>query len=176
MSAVISRRSPALFIVMGVSGCGKSTVSESLAEHFGITSLDADDFHSAENKAHMASGQPLTDAMRVPWVHGLRDHLALMAAQGESCTLAFSGLRKAHRDVLRNTGHRVFYLLLDGSRELIAKRMQARAGHFMPASLLDSQFAALERPMADEQMMYIDIDQPVDGVMNTIYTLVDDLI
>ena len=88
---------PVLVISMGVSGCGKSTLAKHLAKKFGLAFLEADDFHSDENKAHMASGKPLTDAMREPWIASMCDNLRDHRERGESCVLAYSGLRRAHR-------------------------------------------------------------------------------
>lgn len=129
---------PALIIVMGVSGSGKSSVAEELAKHYQMRYLDADDFHSDEAKAQMAAGIPLTDELRAPWVHNISAYLTDCAAKNISCTLAFSGLRKNHREILRQLPFHVIFLHLTGSKELIAQRMSARSDHFMPASLLDS--------------------------------------
>lgn len=153
-----------MVIVMGVSGCGKTTVAQSLASQLGIQSLDADDFHSETNKAHMASGLPLTDDMRLPWVKTLRAHLEALSRTHKSCTLAFSGLRKEHRDLLRISEANVRFLHLHGSKELILARMKTREDHFMPTSLLDSQFAALEAPN-EHDIIPLDIDQPLNQLV-----------
>src|SRR5690625_8031152 len=153
---------PSLVIVMGVSGAGKSTVSQALAERCGYVFLDADDFHSAEVRAHMACGKPLTDAMRVPWVEARGQHLRTLAADGTDVVLAFSGLRKAHREPLHHCGYKVRFLFLDGDRETITARLQARTGHFMPSSLLYSQFASLERPCAEPDVQVLDITPPLE--------------
>jgi len=155
---------PLVLIIMGVSGSGKSTLAEQLGHSLGIQSLDADDFHSEENKAHMASGQPLTDAMRGPWVDAIRRHLEQKATQKQSNILAFSGLRRAHRNRLRIANASVFFIFLKGSKGTIQSRMQARSGHFMPASLLDSQFATLEPPLNEPDVIAIDIDGSAQAV------------
>lgn len=157
---------PSLVIVMGVSGAGKSTVSQALAERCGYVYLDADDFHSAEARAHMAAGKPLTDAMRVPWVEAICQHLRKLAADGTDVVLAFSGLRKAHREPLRQCGYQTRFLFLDGDRETITARLQARTGHFMPSSLLDSQFASLERPCAEPDVRALDITAPLEQLLD----------
>lgn len=158
---------PSLVIVMGVSGAGKSTVSQALAERCGYVYLDADDFHSAEARAHMAAGKPLTDAMRVPWVEAICQHLRKLAADGTDVVLAFSGLRKAHREPLRQCGYQTRFLFLDGDRETITARLQARTGHFMPSSLLDSQFASLERPSsAEPDVQVLDITPPLEQLLD----------
>lgn len=148
-------------VVMGVSGSGKSLLARALAEHYGARYLDADDFHSAQARARMASGQPLTDEMRVPWVAALAAALRDHADRGERVVLAFSGLRAAHRMQLRtSSGLRLLFLFLQGEPGLIAKRLGARAGHFMPPSLLDSQFEALQTPETEADVLPVDIAPP----------------
>lgn len=161
-------KKPCLFVVMGVSGCGKSTVAKALAEQFNCLFLDADDFHSEENKAHMAIGKPLTDAMRLPWVQSMRDYVQNQCELGNSCTLAYSGLRTEHRKILRDTNMRTVFIFLKGSKELIAKRMAARQNHFMPTSLLDSQFASLEDPSHEKDVLTIDIDKTLTEMLEEI--------
>ncbi|KAF1716121.1 gluconokinase [Pseudoxanthomonas wuyuanensis] len=148
-------------VVMGVSGSGKSLLARALAEHYGARYLDADDFHSAQARARMASGQPLTDAMRAPWVDALAAALRDHANRGETAVLAFSGLRAAHREQLRaGSGLRLLFLFLQGEPGLIAQRLSARTGHFMPPALLDSQFEALQAPEAEPDVLAIDISPP----------------
>lgn len=145
-------------VVMGVSGSGKTTLAQALGTAWPATFLDADDFHDAEAKAWMASGKPLTDRMREPWVERIADELQRRVATGERVALAFSGLRRQHRDMLRRTRLPMRFLHLHGARELVAARMQARVGHYMPLSLLDSQFEALEQPRGEADVLAIDID------------------
>lgn len=148
-------------VVMGVSGSGKSLLARALAEHYGARYLDADDFHSAQARARMGSGQPLTDEMRVPWVAALAAALRDHAGRGERVVLAFSGLRAAHRMQLRTgSGLRLLFLFLRGAPELIAQRLGTRAGHFMPPSLLESQFETLETPEAEPDVLPVDIAPP----------------
>jgi len=148
-------------VVMGVSGSGKSLLARALAEHYRARYLDADDFHSAQARARMASGQPLTDEMRVPWVAALAIALREHCERGEPVVLAFSGLRAAHRMQLRTgSGLRLLFLFLQGEPGLIAQRLSARAGHFMPPSLLDSQFEALQTPEAEPDVLPVDIAPP----------------
>lgn len=139
-----------IVVVMGVSGCGKTTLARALVDAWQATFLDADDFHSEEARAHMADGQPLTDEMRAPWVDRIAAELQHRVAQGESVVLAFSGLRREHRDRLRARGFPLRFVFLQGDKELISSRMVARSGHYMPVSLLESQFRALEVPDATE--------------------------
>lgn len=145
-------------VVMGVSGSGKTTLARALAEAWPASFLDADDFHSDEAKARMAGGQPLTDAMRGPWVARIAAELQRRVDAGERVALAFSGLRRRHRDQLRATGLPLRFVFLHGERALIAARMQARAGHYMPVSLLDSQFDTLEDPLGEADVRPIAID------------------
>ena len=142
-------------VVMGVSGSGKTTLALALAQAWDATFLDADDFHSAQARAHMASGQPLTDAMRVPWVQRIAAALQQRVAAGERVTLAFSGLRRGHRDMLRAAGLPLHFVFLQGDAALIGERMRQRSGHYMPVSLLDSQFATLEPPAGEADVSTI---------------------
>ena len=149
-------------VVMGVSGSGKTTLARALAAAWLATFLDADDFHSAEAKALMVSGQPLTDAMRQPWVERIASDLVRRVEAGERITLAFSGLRSRHRDALRATGLPMRFIFLEGAPRLIADRMHARSGHYMPVSLLESQFAALEDPRGEPDVVAVPVDSAPD--------------
>lgn len=150
-------------VVMGVSGSGKTTLARALADAWGATFLDADDFHSDEAKASMARGEPLTDESREPWVARIAADLQRRVAGGARVTLAFSGLRRRHRDVLRAAGLPLRFLFLRGEAALIGQRMRERDGHYMPVSLLDSQFAALEEPTAEEDAVVLPVDLPPDA-------------
>ncbi len=152
---------PVLAVVMGVSGSGKSSLAGALAEQLGFTYLDGDDYHSEEARQRMANGQPLTDDMREPWMASILQHLEQLHAQGTSCTLAISGLRRAHREQLRRSPYQVVFLFLDGDRELILQRMRQRRDHFMPPDLLDSQFASLERPVDEADIITLDPTLPL---------------
>jgi gluconokinase len=148
-------------IIMGVSGCGKSSVGEGLALRLGIPFRDGDDLHPPANVAKMRAGVPLTDDDRWPWL----DRVAKVLAMDAPVVVGCSALRCAYRDRLRaQAGGPVRFIHLTGSREVIATRMAARSGHYMPPSLLDSQFAALESPGRDEALS-IDIDQPLDAII-----------
>ena len=159
-----------LIVVMGVSGSGKSTVAQALAEQLDYCYLDADDFHSTEAKACMAAGKPLTDEQRAPWVHNICAYLTQCAQKEQSCTLAFSGLRRSHREQLRQLPFRVVFLYLDGSQALIAERMSRRSDHFMPPSLLNSQFASMETSDNEPDVIPIDISQPPQMVLEQCLT------
>ncbi len=131
---------------MGVSGCGKTTLGQALAERLSATFLDADDFHSAANVEKMRAGAPLDDDDRQPWLATLNRELRERAHRGERVVLACSALKRRYRKVIGAQVARLDWIFLDGSFELIAERMRARPNHYMPESLLRSQFAALEAP------------------------------
>lgn len=150
-------------VIMGVSGCGKSSVGEGLGLRLGIPYRDGDDLHPAANVEKMRVGTPLTDDDRWPWL----DRVAEVLAKDAPVIVGCSALRRAYRDRLRaGAGGPVHFIHLTGSRDLIASRMAARTGHYMPPSLLDSQFAALEAP-GPEEALAIDIDQPLAAIITT---------
>lgn len=151
-------RPPLTVVLMGVAGCGKSSVGAALSTLTGLPYIDGDDLHPPANVAKMAAGQPLTDADRWPWL----DACTATLARG-NIILGCSALKRAYRDRLRGAGA-VTFVHLFGPRDLIAARMAARQGHYMPLSLLDSQFAALEPPSADETALTIPIDQPTAAI------------
>lgn len=152
-------------VVMGVSGSGKSTVALGLAGHYGFGLLDADDFHSDAARAQMARGIPLADAQRVPWVRRLGEQLRLRAEAGHCSVLAFSGLRREHRDLLRGCGVPMRFVFLYAAPAVIAARLAARGGHFMPASLLESQFEALQPPTDEPGVIAIDVAATPQAVL-----------
>jgi gluconokinase len=163
---------PVLVISMGVSGCGKSTLARYLAKKFGFAFLEADDFHSAENKAHMASGKPLTDTMREPWITSMCTSLRERCERGESCVLAYSGLRRAHRARFRELGYPVLFVHLAGPQEVIRRRMEGRVNHFMPADLLTSQYAALEPALNEPDIIAVDVAQNIGQIQRQAEELV----
>ncbi|SDD30400.1 gluconokinase [Paracoccus isoporae] len=142
------------FVIMGVSGCGKSTIGAAVAARLGLAFIDGDALHPDENIAKMARGIPLDDADRAPWL----DRVG--AALGPGALIACSALRRAYRDRIRaNCDGPVTFLFLRGRRETLIRRMSDRDGHFMPAALLDSQIATLEPPTADERVVAADIEE-----------------
>jgi carbohydrate kinase (thermoresistant glucokinase family) len=147
-------------VVMGVAGCGKSTVGTALARALGARFLDGDDFHPRANVEKMAAGTPLTDADRWPWLDRLAAEIAAARDRGRATVTACSALRRVYRDRLAARGP-VRFVHLSGDFELIAGRMAARAGHFMPRALLESQFATLEPLAPDEPGLTLDVDAPV---------------
>lgn len=168
--------SPALVVCMGVSGCGKTTVARAIGTQTGIHFLEADDFHSAQNKAHMAAGKALDETMRAPWIESICAALREKSAQGKHCVLACSALRRAHRQRFRKTGFRTLFLFLDGSQEGIAEWMQQRDDHFMPVDLLNSQFDTLESPLGEENVKRIDVDTGWETVTGTAIELAREFI
>lgn len=144
-------------VVMGVSGCGKSTIGSVLADRLAVPFLDADDLHPPANVAKMAAGIPLTDEDRWPW---LRLVGAELASASGGVVVACSALRYAYRDLLRSFVPDVFFVHLDCSREELASRMKGRLDHFMPLALLDSQLMILEPLRADEQGVTLDCTLP----------------
>ncbi|MBC7433444.1 MAG: gluconokinase [Rubritepida sp.] len=142
---------------MGVSGSGKSTVGALLAEALRIPFADADAFHPPQNVAKMARGEPLTDADRLPWLDALG---AWLAARAEGGVIGCSALKRDYRDRLRMHAPALRILHLAGPPALIAARQSARRDHFMPPSLMDSQFATLQAPGADERAIILDITCP----------------
>lgn len=145
-----------LVVVMGVSGSGKTTVGTALAERLGVPYAEADDFHPPENVAKMASGVPLTDTDRAPWLDTIAAWLKAQGGAGGVVTC--SALKRAYRDRLRRAAPDVFFLHLNGSPELIGERLTGRTGHFMPSALLKSQFETLEALDADEAGAVVPID------------------
>lgn len=136
-------------VVMGVAGCGKSTVAALLAEATGAVLIEGDDLHPSTNIAKMTAGTPLDDADRQPWLQAIADQIALHRRHGIPVVLTCSALKRAYRDVLRDGDPEVWFLHLMIDPQDVTRRVGLRAGHFMPAALVDSQFAALESLSAE---------------------------
>lgn len=154
-------------IVMGVSGCGKSSVGEALASRLGLPFIEGDALHPESNVAKMAAGTPLTDEDRWPWLTVIGERMADALSRGEGIVVSCSALKKIYREHLRAaTGGHLSFVYLDGSRELLGRRMGARTGHFMPLGLLDSQLATLEVPTGEPGVVTVSIDQPVEGIVD----------
>ena len=151
------------YVLMGVAGCGKSSVGAALAAACGIDFVDGDDLHPQSNIDKMASGHPLNDADRAPWLK--RVGQTLKQASGP-IVIGCSALKRSYRDLIREQVEEpVYFLHLDAEKEVLARRVSNRPGHFMPASLLDSQFEALERLGADELGTEIDISGSYEQVV-----------
>jgi gluconokinase len=161
-------------VVMGVSGSGKTTVAKGLADAEGWTLLEGDSFHPPANVAKMKSGTPLTDEDRWPWLRAIATAIDEYRARGESAVVACSALRRAYRDILIDGRTDVRLVYLRGSHALIAERMRARKGHFMPTALLDSQFQTLEEPGPDEHPITVEIDAAPADIVQKIREGLDD--
>jgi gluconokinase len=159
---------PLAVVVMGVSGCGKSTVGRALAPHLRATFLDADDFHPPANVERMRAGVALTDAERAPWLDALAACLAQAAAADEPVVLACSALKRSYRDALRRGAPALHLVHLTGSPALLAERIAARADHYMPPTLLPSQLATLEAPGTDERPIVLDVAAPMEELVATL--------
>jgi gluconokinase len=155
---------PPAIVVMGVSGSGKTSIGEGVAARLGVPLLEGDQFHPKANIEKMSSGTPLTDDDRWPWLDAIA---GAMRDAENGVVVTCSALRRVYRDRLRaRAGRPVLFVFLDGSKETIAARLADRKGHFMPPSLLQSQFATLEPPGADEPgIVRVSIDPPVDAVI-----------
>ena len=149
-------------VVMGVSGSGKSTVGAAIAQRFRVPFADADDLHPSANIAKMSRGEALNDEDRFPWLALVGEWLAVYEDGG---VMSCSALKRKYRDQIRHHAPHVQFLLLEGTRDVIAARQAARPGHFMPASLLTSQFATLEPLAPDEDGIVLDVDQSVDDIV-----------
>ena len=156
-------------VVMGVSGSGKSTVGAALAQRLRVPFADADDFHPPANIAKMTAGQPLDDDDRYPWLEAIGEWLAKHCGNGG--VMSCSALKRKYRDQLRRHCEGVEFLHLAGTPEVIGRRQASRPGHFMPASLLASQFATLEPLGPDESGIAIDVDQDIDSIVDNYVSL-----
>jgi len=163
-----SGKIPCALIVMGVSGSGKSTIGEKLAERLGWSYEDGDKFHPASNVAKMSAGQPLTDEDRWPWLRAIADEIESVCEAGEHVVIASSALKRAYRDILVHGRPDVRIIFLDGPQKLITSRLALRKNHFMPPGLLESQFRTLEPPDASENPVAVSIDGSVETIVNDI--------
>jgi gluconokinase len=159
---------PVRVVVMGVSGCGKSTIGRLLAARTGWPFLDADDLHPASNVAKMAKGEALTDSDRWPWLDLVRSWIAERRLAGESAVIGCSALKQSYRDRLREADPELRFAYLQGDRAVLLERLARRHGHFFPNQLLDSQLADLEPPTPDERPIIVQIGQSPEAVADTI--------
>ena len=162
-------RTPCALVVMGVSGSGKSTIGEKLAQRLGWSYEDGDKFHPLSNVAKMSAGQPLTDEDRWPWLQAIANEIDRVCEARGHTVIACSALKRAYRDLLVHGRPDVRIIYLQGTQDLIADRLALRKGHFMPPGLLASQFKTLEPPDASENPVTVSIDAPVE-------TIVDDIV
>jgi len=152
---------------MGVAGSGKSLIGAALARALDVDFVEGDDYHSPDNVARMASGIPLTDADRLPWLRTVAKRIREAKDRGTGLVVACSALKRSYRDLLRTESHapELQFVFLNGSRALIAGRLAGRHGHFMPPTLLDSQFAALEEPAPDERAWVCNIEDSPEHIV-----------
>lgn len=160
------------WVVMGVSGAGKSEIGGMLAAALGIRFLEGDSFHPPQNVAKMSAGIPLDDQDRAGWLQALRDEIDTARRRGEGLVLSCSSLKRRYRDLLRQGDPNLCFIHLSGARTLLEQRMHTRPGHYMPASLLDSQLRDLEPLQADEAGLLLDLaltpQQLVDAILQTL--------
>ncbi len=161
-------RTPCALIMMGVSGSGKSTIADKLAERIGWRSVDGDKFHPASNIAKMSAGHPLTDEDRWPWLKAIAAEIDRSCKAGEKVVIACSALKRSYREILVHGRDDVRIVYLDGSQQLIAERLARRSGHFMPPGLLESQFKTLEPPDESENPVTVSIDSAPDDIVDNI--------
>ena len=159
---------PVVLVLMGVSGCGKTTVAQLLAERLHWAYEEGDALHPPANVAQMAAGHPLDDADRAPWLAKVADWVDAQLDAGQSGVITCSALKRSYRALIDRRGDGVEFVYLHGSRELIAARLATRHGHFMPSTLLDSQFATLEEPAADEPAIRVEIGEPPEAIATDI--------
>ncbi|MGM4878597.1 gluconokinase [Rhizobium leguminosarum] len=159
---------PHAIIVMGVSGCGKSSVGEKLAEALHLAFVEGDALHPAANVEKMSKGIPLIDEDRMPWLDRIGEDMKASLEKSQGIIVSCSALKRIYRDRLRAAaGGNLFFVYLEGSRALLMKRMGERKGHFMPVSLLDSQLATLEPPTGEPGVVTVDIDDTIEGIAAT---------
>jgi gluconokinase len=161
-------KAPCAIVVMGVSGSGKSTIADRLAERLDWSYEDGDRFHPASNVAKMRAGHPLSDQDRWPWLQAIADEIDRVCKAGEHAVIACSALKRAYRDILVHGRDDVRIVYLKGTEELIARRLAMRQGHFMPPGLLTSQFQTLEPPDRSENPVVASIDASVETIVDDI--------
>ncbi|EMB9229003.1 gluconokinase [Vibrio harveyi] len=159
-------------VVMGVCASGKTTIGEHLAKKLGRKFIDGDDLHPRANIQKMASGQPLNDDDRKPWLERIRDAAYSLESKNERGIIVCSALKKIYRDQIREGNENVTFLFLDGSKELILERMRARQGHFMKENMVNSQFEALERPEDEPRTIFVSIDATIEDVVSNAAELI----
>lgn len=157
-----------ILVVMGVAGCGKTTIARMLVERLGWRFQEGDALHPPANVAKMSAGTPLTDDDRWPWLHTIAGVMDGWRAEGASGIVTCSALKRAYRDILVDGHPDVRIVHLAGEKALIAARMAARKGHFMPTALLDSQFATLEPPGAEENPIVVDIGAEAETIVQAL--------
>ena len=168
----MKKTEPVQIVVMGVSGSGKSTLASALAQTLALAFIEGDDLHPTANIAKMQAGEPLDDADRWPWLQAVSEQILLPSA---GAVASCSALKKSYRDFLRaQTGQPLYFICLTCDPDMIAARLQARRGHFMPASLLATQLASFENPHGEPATLMLSCDQPVNVMIATCKTWLED--
>ncbi len=157
-------------IVMGVAGCGKSSLARLISRRLDAAMCEADELHPRSNIEKMSNGIALTDKDRAPWLERVVTKTSMLCEEHDCCVVACSALRKSYRDELRNSHDNVCFVYLSGTKELIQQRMTVREGHFMPVSLLDSQFDTLEAPLSENGVVTVNIDQSLEDIASEVFT------
>ena len=165
---MVPRLSNLAVVVMGVSGCGKSTVGQLLGERLGIDFVEGDQFHSHANIVKMASGNPLTDQDRLEWLELLADMLRQAHSSQRAVVMSCSALKKSYRNILRAGNNNVRFIYLKGTFEVLNKRVSERSHQYMPSSLLNSQLSTLEPPLIEENPLAYDVSLPPEVIVDTI--------
>ncbi len=155
-----------VIVMMGVSGSGKTTIARGVAARLGWDVLEGDAYHPPSNVEKMSHGIPLDDADRLPWLRAIAQAIDAELAAGRSSVVACSALKRSYRDILIGSRKGVALVYLQGSHALLAERMRSRTGHFMPPSLLDSQFATLEEPTPDEAPITVSVAPPPERIVD----------
>lgn len=165
---ISSTTTPAAIIVMGVAGCGKSTVGEALADRLGWRFIEGDALHPPENVARMAAGHPLTDENREGWLDAIGQAITNALGEGDRVVATCSALKRKYRDRLRGWSDAILFVHVVIDKETARVRVGSRKGHFMPSSLVDSQFATLETPAADEGAVTVDGTSPLAQILSQV--------
>jgi gluconokinase len=163
-----------LYVVMGVSGSGKSLIGAAFARALGVDFVEGDKYHSAENVEKMKAGIPLTDKDREQWLRALAARLRQAQDTGTGLVVACSALKRSYREILRAAAKDLRFVFLRGERSLIAERLAGRTGHYMPASLLESQITTLEEPSPDEDAWVIDVNDSPENIIAALITHVSE--
>ncbi len=163
---------PLLIVVMGVSGTGKSTLAYEFSQRYQFIFIDADSFHSKQAIQQMSQGIPLTNEQRLPWIKRISQQLIKYRRQNKNCILAYSGLKKVHRDIIFSSYTKNLGVLLNADPKLIAERLNLRSDHFMSSKLLDNQFAEMEPFEDDKLLLELDITHSIDELLKQMQTCV----
>jgi len=155
-------------VMMGVSGSGKTTIAQGVAKRLGWDVLEGDSYHPPANIEKMSHGTPLDDSDRWPWLHAIAKAIDAELAAGRSSIVACSALKRSYRDILIGSRPNVALVYLRGTHALLYERIKHRTGHFMPASLLESQFAALEDPTEDEKPIVVSVDATPEKIVDSV--------